>query len=253
MTLATVKAVRPATQADQPSIQFKAYENLKLVVDTSPTKIRANPKYGKVYDADLLFNLLAFSNNLDALHIPPGDRRFCVLSNPIAPKDQDYYARLYATLEDPEFLAAVYWCLRRYDWSAINPRKPLQTIARDNMIEATKSPSDQIAEALIADNTMPVIMTRKILRDKILRVAIDISVDTKSLDRILAHVEKKLWAKLHDAPWKVKEADKRFRPRIDGKVTHIKAWRSNIDWPDEDADWEKILSQEAVPNFEHSG
>ena len=51
---------------------------------------------------------------------------------------------------------------------------------------------------------------------------------------------------MHDAPWKSEGEDKRFRPRIKGKVTHVKAWRIDADWPDENADWEKILSQNTV-------
>jgi hypothetical protein len=238
------------TQADDPRIQYKAYENFKLVVDTSPTKLRINPKYGKVYDAELLFNLLAFSNNLDALHIPPGDRRFCILSNPTTPRDQAYYTRLYGSLDDAGFLAAVYCYLRRYDWSAINPRKPLQTKAREAMIEATKSPSEQITEAILDDNTMPDIMTRGMLKDRILKAVSIVSVDARQLDRIIPHIEKRLWVKMHDAPWKDGDDDKRFRPRIGGKVTHVKAWRDGVVWPDEGADWEVLLSQNLMQVWE---
>jgi hypothetical protein len=230
------------TQADDVKVQYKAYENLKLIVDTSPTKLRVNPKYGKVYDTELLFNFLAFSNNLDALHIPPGDRRFCVLSNPTSPRDQDYYTRLYGALDDPGFLVAVYWYLRRHDWSVINPRKPIKTKAREAMIEVTKSPSEQITEAINDDSTMPDIMTRGILHEKIRDAALRASVDTKSLENIIAHIKKRLWVKMHDAPWKAGDDDERFRPRIFGKVTHVKAWRNDVVWPDEDADWEDILS-----------
>jgi hypothetical protein len=245
------------TQADDVKVQYTAYENLKLVVDTSPTKLRANPKYGKVYDTELLFNLLAFSNNLDALHIPAGDRRFCVLSNPTTPRDDAYYTQLYEALENPHFLAAVYWYLRRYDWSAINPRKPIKTKVREAMIEVTKSPREQIVEAMHDDDTLPDFMTRAQLKAKVYSASVSVALKQQSREATIAHIEKRLWVLMQDAPWKADDDDKRFRPRIDGKTTHVKAWNPDADWPHKDADWEKIvsrnvgsLSQMAVPKPE---
>jgi hypothetical protein len=234
------------TQADDVKVQYKAYENLKLVVDTSPSKLRVNPKYGKVYDAELLFNLLAFSNNLDALPIPVGDRRFCIMSNPTKPRDQDYYTRLYAALDDTGFLAAVYWHLRRYGWKGINPRVPLVTKARETMIEVTKSPSAQITEALRDDETMPCLMTRDDLARRVRVEVSKVSMSTQSRENVIAHIEKRLWASMHDAPWRLDEEDKRFRPRITGKKTHIKAWRVDTEWPNEGADWAEILAQNVM-------
>jgi hypothetical protein len=237
------------TQAGEAQIQYNSYESLKQLVDTRPTKIRANPKFGKVYEAGLLFNFLAFSNNLDALRIPSGDRRFCVLSNPTVTRDQGYYSTLYAALKDPSFLAAVYWHLRRYDWSAINPRTPLQNKAREDMIEATKSPSEHITDAIREDTTMPDFMTRDILRPRIQRAALAEGMNIQSLDRIVAHIEKQIWRQMGDAPWKADDTDKRFRPRLglDRERTHVKAWRADAAWPGEDADWDDLLSQK--PRF----
>jgi hypothetical protein len=231
------------TQADETRIQYNSYESLKQLVDTRSSAHRINPKYGKTYEASFLFNLLAFSNNLDALHIPSGDRRFCILSNPTIPNSSSYYAALYAALDDAGLLAAVYWHLRRYDWSAINPRTPLQTKARAAMIEATKSPSEQIIEAMLKDGTMPDIMTHNILRDRIRLAAAEEGIDFHTSDRIITHIVKRLWLQMSDAPWKADNTDKRFRPRIRGKVTHIKAWRKDAAWPSEGDDWSDILSQ----------
>jgi hypothetical protein len=231
------------TQADDPKVQFKAYENLKLVVDTSPSRCRVNPKYGKVYEVELLFNLLAFSNNADALHIPADDRRFCVLTNPTGPLSSEYYSQLYAQLEDTRFLAAVYWYLRRYDWSAINPRKLLKTRARDKMIEVTKSPRDQVIDAMYENTLVPDFMTRVQLRLQVDAAMSKLSLSARSSEATAANVERHLWAQMVDAPWKAEDDDTRFRPRIDGQPTHIKAWNWNADWPPKDADWGKIVVQ----------
>jgi len=234
------------TQADDQRVNFKGYENIKLVVDTRPVEQRTNPKFEKVYDAELLFNLLAFSNNVDALNIPAGDRRFCILSNPTTPRDQDYYTRLYGSLDDDGFLAAVYWYLRRYDWSGINPRKPLATKAREVMIEVTKSPRDQITEALRDDDTMPDFMTHDQLAKKIRVAALKVTLHSQSRENIITHITRRLWAGMNDAPWKTEEEDKRFRPRINGERKHVRAWRVDAKWPNEGAGWEKILSHDAV-------
>ena len=234
------------TQADEVRVQFKAYENLKLVVDTSPSRCRVNPKYGKVYEVELLFNLLAFSNNVDALHIPADDRRFCVLTNPTNPRDQKYYSRLYEKLEDPRFLGEVYWYLRHYDWSAINPRKPIKTKAREKMIEVTKSPRDQVVDAMIDDDTLPDFMTRNQLVGKVSAATSKISLNAKSHDAVIANTEKHLWARMTDAPWKSHDEDKRFRPRIAGKPTHVKAWNGDAVWPSKTADWTEIINPPAA-------
>ena len=97
-------------------------------------------------------------------------------------------------------------------------------------------------DGLLQLDTMPDIMTRSMLHEEIVKAARSLSVDEKLLDRIIPHIKKRLWVKMHDAPWKAGDDDKRFRPRIFGKVTHVKAWRNDVVWPDEDAEWEDILS-----------
>lgn len=139
----------------------------------------------------MLFNMLAFGNNLNALYIPPGDCRFCILSNHTAPRDQSYDAALYAALDDAGFLAAMFWYLRRYNWSTINPRKPLQTKARAAIIETTKSPSEQIFDAIHDDTTTPDFMTCHILRSRIQGAAAKDQLSIQSMDRVIAHLVKR--------------------------------------------------------------
>ena len=212
-------------KADEPNTQYKAYENLKQTIDTSPVRRRVNPKYGATYETDLLFNFLGFSNNIDALRIPDGDRRFCVLKNPEDKHAANgYYERLYEALNEPEFLAATYWYLRRHDWSAINPRKPLQTALKSKMIETTKSPRENLEDELWHNTKMPDFMSRQMLSELVRNAAGNVNIDIHQATGVISSAENRLWSSMSDAPWKVGENDRRFRPRIDGTPTHVKAW-----------------------------
>lgn len=234
-------------KADEPSAQFKAYENLKQTIDTSPVRRRVNPKYAATYETDLLFNFLGFSNNIDALRIPADDRRFCVLQNPqFAHGDPVYYDRLYEALDDRSFLAATYWYLRRFDWSGVNPRKPLKTALKTQMIDATKSPREMLEDEVKTNMTVPDIMSRKMLEDLVKKAAYRINVDTSQHGQVIRSAVNRLWSAMHDAPWKQGDTDKRFRPRINDAPTHIKAWRSDLTWPSENSDWGKVLQSQAT-------
>ena len=228
--------VTDETKAEDAKANYKAYEMLKQFVDTSPVDQRVNPKYGANYEAQLVFNFLAFSNNTDALNIPVNDRRFCILSNPTYVRDEEYYTRLYAELDRPGFAAELYWYFKRYDYSGINPRKPIKTKARQTMVEYTQSDADRVLETIREDETKNNFMTRDKLHDHV-RLEANYEVS----EQAISHMVKELWAEMHDAPWRADEMDVRFRPRIEGKPEQVKAWIKDIDWPLKSADWGEIL------------
>jgi hypothetical protein len=103
-------------------------------------------------------------------------------------------------------------------------------------------------------------MTQEQLRKKVDAAAHAVRLNAHPLDRIVGRVVRQLWAQMHDAPWKSDHEDRRFRPRIIGRPTHIKAFRADAEWPDEQADWETIIAEEvdglsrmAVPNLGPAG
>lgn len=97
-----------------------------------------NPKYGKMTSEYNTTRWLIFSNHDDALPIPGDDRRFEVVRNPDQVQHEDYYAKLYRSLDDPEFIAGVAHFLAVRDISNYNAgARPRMTAAKQHIIETS--------------------------------------------------------------------------------------------------------------------
>ena len=131
---------------------YHGYETFKSLVDTSPSPVRVNPKYGRTRSDQAYFNCLIFSNHVDAIIIPDGDRRVCVLTNPVERRDLAYYERIEKGNTDAE-AAALYWWLRRRDVGAqeFDHVYPPMTDAKAPMIGASLSAGDEIERAVLDD------------------------------------------------------------------------------------------------------
>ena len=129
---------------------YHGYETFKSLVDTSPSPVRVNPKYGRTRSDQAYFNCLIFSNHVDAIIIPEGDRRVCVLTNPVERRDYAYYERIEKGNTDSE-AAALYWWLKRRDVSEYDAIYPPMTDAKSRMIGASLSAGDEIERAVIED------------------------------------------------------------------------------------------------------
>ena len=66
-----------------------------------------NLKYGKNGLYRVFANMMMFSNNKDALVLPPDDRRMWVVDTHITPRSEEYYKSLYGDLDDRKFLTGV--------------------------------------------------------------------------------------------------------------------------------------------------
>ena len=152
-----------------PSDFYKGYETFKQRVDTRPVAFRCNPKYGKTRDDFMYFNCLIFTNHSDAMIIPEGERRICVLENPSERKNYAYYDRLEAALDSDE-PQKVYWYLKHRDVSEFDHVYPPDTEAKLKMIEQSKSPMDEVMEMAL-ENLSGDIITKKILSQKIRKAA----------------------------------------------------------------------------------
>lgn len=84
---------------------------LKTMITNPDLRIRR--MYRDAYTVPNRLNLLAFSNHPDALRLENRDRRWMVLHTPVEPKDDEYYARLFALLDDKGYIASIRWMLQQ--------------------------------------------------------------------------------------------------------------------------------------------
>lgn len=99
--------------------QWEHAERLKSVITEEHRLI--NPKYGRQSVEFNACRWLMFSNHLSAIPMEDGDRRFEVVSIDAKPRSVDYYERLFAALNKPEFIAAVAGYLGQRDITGFKP------------------------------------------------------------------------------------------------------------------------------------
>jgi hypothetical protein len=119
-------------------------------------RIEVNIKYGFKGSADVYCNFLLMSNHIDAMSIPDRDRRlWCVLLEK-EPFPEEYYAALYAVLEDREALNQFYWLLQRrlatgnvrFTTAPENAVKSLmQEAGRDDLSDSVRDVLNRLREA----------------------------------------------------------------------------------------------------------
>jgi hypothetical protein len=111
------------------------YELLKTMVDPTPRWRTFNVKFGKPFEEFDYAPMDIASNHQAAVAVPPGDRRFGVISNgrPLTP---DEATRFYALINQPGAAAAfARWCERR-DLSRFMPYAPPPIFAAKARMQA---------------------------------------------------------------------------------------------------------------------
>lgn len=99
--------------------QWEHSEKMKSIITEETRQI--NPKYGRQSVEFNACRWLMFSNHLSAIPLEDGDRRIEVVYTEARPRGADYYARLYAVLDDALFIAAVAKFLGARDIRGFNP------------------------------------------------------------------------------------------------------------------------------------
>ncbi len=144
--------------------RMSAYETIKQIVDPSATKmliVRKNKKNTR----ERVFTSFCFNtNHRDALIIEPGDRRLIVLDNGRVklndPSKKGLKERIHAWMKDPQNIGAFY----RYLWARdvhYDPfGDPMDTGAKQRMMQANKSHIDEIF-GWIVDKAPGDVMTPK--------------------------------------------------------------------------------------------
>ena len=111
--------------------------------------LHLNTKYGSFDVQRVYARFLLYSNHVDAVRIPPEDRRVWVLQVDAEPREESYYKRIYGWLEG-DGPANVFWYLKGVDLSDFNAgmRAPM-TPAKEAMItEAQTSCETEILDSL---------------------------------------------------------------------------------------------------------
>lgn len=97
-------------------------QQLKSMLTTEHRPI--NPKFGRQHIEFNCARWLMLSQHYDALPLERSDRRVIVVTNPTQRKAPEYYAALYALLDDEPFVTAVGHWLGRRDIRGFNPSTP---------------------------------------------------------------------------------------------------------------------------------
>lgn len=123
--------------------KWRNSETMKSLVNEGQRTI--NPKFGRIREEFNACRWLVFSNHRGALALNETDRRFNVVIREGVPRAPDYYARLYAALKEPAFIAGVAHFLRTRDLSAFNPgAHAVMNAAKEAVIAANRSEADDL-------------------------------------------------------------------------------------------------------------
>lgn len=123
--------------------QWEKAEDLKSFLSAKSRTI--NPKFQRVFAARNFMRVMMFSNFLDALPLPPEDRRHYVGRCTTIPESKAYYDKLYGSLKDRANLRSFWEYLTKVDLEGfdIEGRAPASDM-KDEMI--TESRADEETE-----------------------------------------------------------------------------------------------------------
>lgn len=152
--------------------QFRHANRLKSIVNAETRLV--NPKFGRQFSEHNSCRWLVFSNHANALPLNDTDRRWRVVQHDAPPRAAADYAKLYAMLDDAEFVNAVGAWLGARGISAFNPgERPPMSAAKRAAVDASKSQTQSIAEEVVRRWPSDVVLNGDLLdlfgsRDKML-------------------------------------------------------------------------------------
>lgn len=125
------------------------YEHVKELAEPRATVVRIIAKGEKAYDALVCCSCIIATNNPDAIPLPADDRRFAVLSNG-EPRDEAFWYRINAWMDDRANIAAFADLLRERDIGGYNPYAvPLKTNAKEAMADLSRSDLDRALDIVL--------------------------------------------------------------------------------------------------------
>jgi len=210
---------------------YKAYERIKTFIDPRTTHMQVNRKFGRKGMEQIWFNLLVFSNHVDAFNIPKGERRLAVFANPQEKQSESYYNRLWNVYnkQGAGLAAAIHQFLMERDVSKFNPAVPPVTESKDAMIESSVAPGTIITDAMVA-RAQGELVTKHMLSDLFESAERAERLENTVTNNARRRLIDKLWRTLP----KLKDAKDGFRSRAaGGNPEEIRAFRRAYHWKEE--------------------
>tara|TARA_R110002110_G_scaffold62750_1_gene174913 strand:- start:679 stop:3144 length:2466 start_codon:yes stop_codon:yes gene_type:complete len=127
--------------------KHSSYEILKQRVDTTATTATLNPKYGKAREVTVCSSYLILSNHVNAVAIPPSDRRLTVLTNTDEPESEKFFVALNDWRKNTDWAGHVFRYLAQRT-TTNTCMLPLHTDAKSEMTEASENTADRCARLL---------------------------------------------------------------------------------------------------------
>lgn len=153
--------------------QWEHSEKMKSIITEETRQI--NPKYGRQSVEFNACRWLMFSNHLSAIPLEDGDRRIEVVYTEARPLGADYYARLYAVLDDALFIASVAKFLGERDIRTFNPgAHAVNSDSKKAATKASQTPMAAWCETLVDHWPSDLVMSQHLF---------DILVDRSTLAR----------------------------------------------------------------------
>ncbi|KOP31935.1 DNA primase, partial [Xenorhabdus sp. GDc328] len=148
-------------------------------------RFEVNNKYGKKMTMDIFTHFLFFSNHIDAIYLPPEDRRIAVFGGPDFLQGDNYFKQLYQALKDPEFIAQVYWYLMGIDLDAFDWQRAPETEERQLMIDSSRTDADKVLFDLLADPPVAAMTYQQIVSYIVAELGLDADINPKRVSGIL--------------------------------------------------------------------
>jgi len=136
-----------------------AYNTLKRNIDPASTERTFTGKYKSAFSGRSHCSILIATNHSDALAIPSNDRRISVVRNGRLPTKAEI-ADIITWRSTAGALAALEAHLMARDLSAFDAYEPLQSAARDTMIEASIGEVEEIVMEIAADDSLGLVFIR---------------------------------------------------------------------------------------------
>ncbi len=106
------------------------------------------------YTVPNTYNILAFTNHKDALHIEDGERRYCPFFSPAEPRGRDYYDQLFDWTNE-NYAKILHFLLER-DISNFNAKgRAPRTDAISEMTDLSMAPHEEFIRDSILDSEVP--------------------------------------------------------------------------------------------------
>jgi hypothetical protein len=231
--LVTVSEAKDTAESGRWTERRAVYERIKEIVDPRAVERMFTAKGLPSFVARAFTSYLIFSNNFDAVQLPPDDRRATVLRNGVQ-MPPAMAAELEAWMEQPGNIAALSAWLDRRGLSGFNAYAPLQTATKTLMQELARSDLDDAFDRVRRALGPTALFTAEMLRLAVLG----------ELEHIPESLEGQLRRKIRSATCRV-EGDHRMPRSLSSNRHWILGWRGGPQGVVHDAG-------EAVTRVEHA-